>query len=90
MILTGDVRRKTHPSASRSTPNLTWTDQVSNPGHRNDRPATDRLSHGRALSTLTTRDAVLLAVTSDHVTDDFKNSVFCDSLLGFHNLLLQF
>jgi hypothetical protein len=75
-MLTGDVRRKTCSSANMSTTNLTWTDQVSNPGLRSDIPATDRLSHGSALSTLYPRDAVLLAVTTDNVTDDFQNSVF--------------
>ena len=36
----------------------------------------------------TVRDALLLAITTDHVTDDFQNSVFWDSWLDFHNLLL--
>jgi hypothetical protein len=36
------------PSATLSTTNFTWTDPVSNPGLRGDRPATNRLSHGTA------------------------------------------
>jgi hypothetical protein len=64
---------KPAPVPYMSTTNLTWADQVSNPGLRGDRPATNRLSHGTALSTLLPRDAVLLAVTTDHVMDDFQN-----------------
>jgi hypothetical protein len=41
---------KTCPSATLSTINPTWTDPGSNPGLRCGRPATDRLSHGTALS----------------------------------------
>jgi hypothetical protein len=41
-------RRKTCPSATLSTTNLTWTDPGSNPGLRGERPATNRLSHGKA------------------------------------------
>jgi hypothetical protein len=42
------TRRKTCPSATLSTTNPTWTDPGSNPGLRNGRPATNRLSHGTA------------------------------------------
>jgi hypothetical protein len=42
------TRRKTCPSATLSTTNLTWTDPGSNPGLRGKRPATNRLSHGTA------------------------------------------
>jgi hypothetical protein len=38
---------KTCPSATLSTTNLTWTDLGSNPGLRGERPATNRLSHGK-------------------------------------------
>jgi hypothetical protein len=51
MILTGENRStpgKTCPSATLSTTNPTWTDQGSNPGLRDGRPATNRLSHGTA------------------------------------------
>jgi hypothetical protein len=51
MKLTGEnrsTRRKTCPSATLSTTNLTWTDPGSNPGLRGERPATNRLSHGTA------------------------------------------
>jgi hypothetical protein len=41
--------RKTSPSATLSTTNPTWTDPGSNPGLRNEKPATNRLSHGTAL-----------------------------------------
>jgi hypothetical protein len=42
------TRRKTCPSATLSTTNLTWTYLGSNPGLRGERPATNRLSHGTA------------------------------------------
>jgi hypothetical protein len=42
------TRRKTCPSATLSTTNLTWIDPGSNPGLRGERPATSRLSHGMA------------------------------------------
>jgi hypothetical protein len=47
MILTGEnrrTRRKTCPSGPLSTTNPTWID----PGHRGERPATNRLNHGTA------------------------------------------
>jgi hypothetical protein len=44
------TRRKTCPSATLSTTNLTWTDQGSIPGLRGERPATNRLSHGTAIT----------------------------------------
>jgi hypothetical protein len=44
------TRRKTCPSATLSTTKATWTDPGSNPGLRSGRPATNRLSHGTALS----------------------------------------
>jgi hypothetical protein len=48
------TRRKTCPSATLSTTNLTWTDPGSNPGLRGERPATNRLSHGTAYSEVVT------------------------------------
>jgi hypothetical protein len=53
MKLTGKptTRRKTCPSATLSTTNLTWTDPGSNPGLRGERPATNCLSHGTAINT---------------------------------------
>jgi hypothetical protein len=42
------TRRKTCPSATLSTTNLTWTDPGSNPGLHGESPATNRLSHGTA------------------------------------------
>jgi hypothetical protein len=45
------TRRKTCPSATLSTTNLTWTDLGSNPGLRGERPATNRLSHGTVIVT---------------------------------------
>jgi hypothetical protein len=39
---------KTCPSATLSTKNPTWTDPGSNPGLRDEKPATNRLSHGTA------------------------------------------
>jgi hypothetical protein len=51
MKLTGENRstwRKPCPSATLSTTNPTWTEPGSNPGLRDRRPATNRLSHGTA------------------------------------------
>jgi hypothetical protein len=51
-ILTGEnrrTRRKTCPSATLSTTNLTWIDPDSNPGLRGERSATNDLSHGTAV-----------------------------------------
>jgi hypothetical protein len=47
------TRRKTCPSATLSTTNLTWTDPGSSPGVRGERPATNRLSHGTAFISFT-------------------------------------
>ena len=50
MELTGknrSTRGETCPSATLSTTNPTWTEQVSNQGLRGERPATNHLSHGR-------------------------------------------
>jgi hypothetical protein len=57
MKLTGEnrsTRRKTCPSATLSTTNPTWTDPGSNPDLRGERPATNRLSHGTAISSVHT------------------------------------
>jgi hypothetical protein len=51
MKLTGEnrsTRGKTCPSVTLSTTNPTRTDSGSNPGLRGERPATNRLSHGKA------------------------------------------
>jgi len=53
MILTGvkgRTRRKTCRSATLSTTNPTWTDPAVNPCLRGERPATNRLSHGMAVT----------------------------------------
>jgi hypothetical protein len=53
MKLTGEnrsTRVNTCPSATLSTINPTWTGPGSNPGLRGERPATNHLSHGTALS----------------------------------------
>ena len=42
------LEKKTCPIATLSTTNPTWTDPGSNPGLRNERPATNRQSHGTA------------------------------------------
>jgi hypothetical protein len=47
------TRGKVCPSATLPTTNLTWTDPGSNPGLRGERPATNRLSHGTTVHTLT-------------------------------------
>jgi hypothetical protein len=52
MTLTGEnrsTRGKTCPCATLSTTNPIWTDPVSNPGLRGERPVTNRLSHGTAV-----------------------------------------
>jgi hypothetical protein len=52
MKLTGEnrsTRGKTCFSATLSTTNPTWNDPGSNPVLRGKRPATNRLSHGKAL-----------------------------------------
>jgi hypothetical protein len=49
MKLTGknrSTRGRTRPSANLSTTNPTWTDPGSSPGLRDEKPATNRLSHG--------------------------------------------
>ena len=54
MILTGTDRsirkKKTCPTATLSTIYLTRIDLESNPGFRGERPATNYMSHGRALA----------------------------------------
>jgi hypothetical protein len=53
MKLTGEnrsTRGETCPSTTLSTTNPTWTDPGSNPGLRGERSATNRLSHGTALT----------------------------------------
>jgi hypothetical protein len=53
MKLTGEnrnTRGKTCPSATLSTINPTWTDLGSKPGLRGERPATNHLSHGTAIT----------------------------------------
>jgi hypothetical protein len=57
MKLTGEnrsARGETCPSATFSTTNPTGTNPGSNPGLRGERPATNRLSHGTAISVLPT------------------------------------
>jgi hypothetical protein len=52
MKVTGENRStwgKTCPSATLSITNPTWTDQGSNQDVRGERPATNRLSHGRVM-----------------------------------------
>jgi hypothetical protein len=43
-----DVLEKTCPSATLSTINPSWLEQVLNPGRRGGRPVTNRLSYGAA------------------------------------------
>jgi hypothetical protein len=43
------ARRKTCPSATLSTINPTWTGPREDPGLRGERPATNRLNHGKAI-----------------------------------------
>jgi hypothetical protein len=56
MILTGkteELGEKTCSSVTIPTTNPTWSDQDANPNFRDERQATNRLSHGRAISLLT-------------------------------------
>ena len=46
------IRGKTCPTVTLSTTNPTWTDPGSNPGLHGERPASNRLSHGTALSVI--------------------------------------
>jgi hypothetical protein len=62
------------PSATVSTTNPTWIDPGANPGLRGERPATNRLSHGTALSgvnglSLSTLIAAIL-LRGDIITED--------------------
>ena len=53
MKLTGENRstwRKTCPSATLSTTNPTWIDPELKPGLRGERPTTNHMSHGTAMS----------------------------------------
>jgi hypothetical protein len=45
------LEKKTFPTATLSTTNLTWTGLGSNPGVRGERAATNILSHGTTLKT---------------------------------------
>jgi len=54
MLMVGENRsagRETCPIATLSTTNLTWTALRSNPGHRAERMATNRLNHGSLVVT---------------------------------------
>jgi hypothetical protein len=54
-VLTGEnrrTRRKSCPSATLSSTNPTWIDPGANAGLRGERPATNDLSHGTALTVL--------------------------------------
>jgi hypothetical protein len=56
MILKGEnrkTRKRTCPNATLSTTNPTWIEPGANPGLRVERPATNDLSHGTALKSLT-------------------------------------
>jgi hypothetical protein len=57
MILTGEnltSPRKTCPNATLSTTKSTWAETGAIPGLRDERPGTNRLSHGKA----TLRDTI--------------------------------
>jgi hypothetical protein len=61
MILAGEnrrTRRKTYPSATLSTTNPTWIDPGANTDLRDERPATNRLSHGTACFLLAMRNSI--------------------------------
>jgi hypothetical protein len=83
MILTGEnrrTRRKTCPSATLSTTNPTWIDPGANPGLRGERPATNDVSHGTALTL-----HIILYDTASDIATALKKSriqetfIFCVS-----------
>jgi hypothetical protein len=70
MKLTGEnrsTRGKTCPSVTLSITNPTWTDPGSNPVLRDERPATNRLSHGTAPQVVTVTKFILLLYYSHNV-----------------------
>jgi hypothetical protein len=71
MILTGEnrrTRRKTFPSATLSTTNLTWIDPDANPGLCGERPATNDLSHGTAPEILLVHVQIHIALKCEQIT----------------------
>jgi hypothetical protein len=87
MKMTGEnrsIRGKTCPSATLSTTNPTWTDPGSNPGLRDEIPATNRLSHGAAL--------FAGVKVQSSISYDVQNSTylsFIDLLIAVTNLKLE-
>jgi hypothetical protein len=70
------TRIKARPSATLSTTNRTWTDTGVNPGLRVERPATNCLSHGTAISELT------ISCRTRRLTPLNLNSIFLVSPSG--------
>jgi hypothetical protein len=75
-ILAGEntcTRRKTSPSSTLTTRNLTWTDLGSTPVLRGERPAADCLSHGTSNLKLT----VILRNNKDLIRTSQKTNCIC-------------
>jgi hypothetical protein len=51
---TEELKRKTCPSATRSTTNPTWTEPGTNPGVHSERQVTNHLSHDTGIKVLVT------------------------------------
>jgi hypothetical protein len=76
MILTGEnrnTRGKTCPNATLSTTYPTWTDPGWNPSLHDERPATNRLSHGTAFA-------------ADLLSWELRGIPFCLFSVHFFNL----
>jgi hypothetical protein len=83
---------KTCPSAALSTTNPTWPDPGSNPGRRDGKPATKRLSCGAANRQLRFRwvlTAATVPVTLIFCTIDVTNNITHFPLINLINFLLN-
>jgi hypothetical protein len=82
VIMTGENRRtqrKSCPSATLSTTNPTWIDPGANPGLRDERPATNDLSHGHCPG------MVCNTVSSDFLSlCPLSKSAFLKLLYAYH------
>jgi hypothetical protein len=81
IILTEEKRKnleETCPSATLST-NPMWTDPGANPGLRDERLVTNRLSHGMANKTVTLYDFLEETIVS-RLMVDFTWSFGCDTV----------
>jgi hypothetical protein len=72
------TRRETCPSTTLSTTNPTWIDPDTNPGLRGERPATNHLSHGTAVSPWSVHPPVYVSISVHpfHLLFIFSNQDF--------------